>query len=278
MKPAAILATNTSSLMLEPLTEQLKRPERLVGLHFFNPVPQMQLIEIVQSARTDPGVLQSAIGFARRLDKLPVPCRSAPGFVVNRVLMPYLHEAVFAAQEGVPMSVIDEAATDFGMPMGPLQLADVVGLDVAAHVGEIIAAELGRPAPDLTRLKDLVAAKKLGRKSGEGFYVWQDGKPLKPSAVGSPAPSDLIDRLILVLVNECVACLRERVVEEADLIDAAVIFGTGFAPFRGGPLAYARSRGSTDVVARLEDLAARHGARFNPDPGWPLLGPAAGKP
>jgi 3-hydroxyacyl-CoA dehydrogenase/enoyl-CoA hydratase/3-hydroxybutyryl-CoA epimerase len=278
MKPDAILATNTSSLMLEPLTEQLKRPERLVGLHFFNPVPQMPLIEIVQSARTDQGVMQGAIAFAKRLDKLPVPCRSAPGFVVNRVLMPYLHEAMSAAQEGVPLSLIDKAATDFGMPMGPIELADVVGLDVATHVGEIIAAELGRPAPDLTRLKDLVANKKLGRKSGAGFYEWKDGRPLKPAAGHVTAPPDLIDRLILVLVNECVACLRERVVEEADLVDAAVIFGTGFAPFRGGPLAYARSRGVTEVVARLGDLAARHGARFNADPGWPLLGPATGKP
>jgi 3-hydroxyacyl-CoA dehydrogenase/enoyl-CoA hydratase/3-hydroxybutyryl-CoA epimerase len=276
MKAGAILATNTSSLMLEPLTEKLARPERLVGLHFFNPVAQMPLIEIVQSARTDPSVMQGAIAFSRKLDKLPVPCRSAPGFVVNRVLMPYLHEAMFAAQEGVPLAVIDRAAVDFGMPMGPIELADVVGLDVASHVGEIIAAELGRPAPDLTRLKDLVAAKKLGRKSGEGFYVWKDGKPLKPPAQAA-VPPDLIDRLILILVNECVACLRERVVEEPDLVDAAVIFGTGFAPFRGGPLAYARSRGVDAVVARLGELAARHGARFKADPGWPLVGTAGGK-
>jgi 3-hydroxyacyl-CoA dehydrogenase / enoyl-CoA hydratase / 3-hydroxybutyryl-CoA epimerase len=278
MKPGAILATNTSSLMLEPLTAKLARPERLVGLHFFNPVPQMPLIEIVQSARTDPAVMQAAISFARKLDKLPVPCRSAPGFVVNRVLMPYLHEAMYAAQEGVPLSVIDKAAVDFGMPMGPIELADVVGLDVATHVGEIIAAELGRPAPDLTRLRDLVAAKKLGRKSGAGFYVWQDGKALKPPTNGATAPQDLIDRLILVLVNECVACLRERVVEEPDLIDAAVIFGTGFAPFRGGPLGYARTRGVNEVVTRLGDLAARHGARFTADAGWPLLSATGGKP
>jgi 3-hydroxyacyl-CoA dehydrogenase/enoyl-CoA hydratase/3-hydroxybutyryl-CoA epimerase len=277
MKADALLATNTSSLMLEPLTQDLARPERLVGLHFFNPVAQMPLIEIVQSARTDASVMQGAIAFARQLDKLPVPCRSAPGFVVNRVLMPYLYEAMFAAQEGIPLAVIDRVAVDFGMPMGPIELADVVGLDVATHVGEIIAAELGRSAPDLTRLKELVAARKLGRKSGEGFYVWKDGKPVKPAADAAGAPVDLIDRLILILVNECVACLRERVVEEPDLVDAAVIFGTGFAPFRGGPLAYARSRGVDGVVARLDELAARHGARFTPDPGWPQLGGAGGK-
>jgi 3-hydroxyacyl-CoA dehydrogenase/enoyl-CoA hydratase/3-hydroxybutyryl-CoA epimerase len=221
--------------------------------------------------------MQAAIGFARKLDKLPVPCRSAPGFIVNRVLMPYLHEAMYAAQEGVPLSVIDQVAVDFGMPMGPIELADVVGLDVATHVGEIIATELGRPAPDLTRLKELVSAKQLGRKSGEGFYVWKDGKPLKSPADSSSAPADLTDRLILVLVNECVACLREKVVEESDLIDAAVIFGTGFAPFRGGPLSYARTRGVTDVVSGLGDLASRHGPRFSADPGWPLVGVAGGK-
>jgi 3-hydroxyacyl-CoA dehydrogenase/enoyl-CoA hydratase/3-hydroxybutyryl-CoA epimerase len=276
MKPGAILATNTSSLMLEPLTGKLRRPERLVGLHFFNPVPQMPLVEIVRSERTDAGVMQDSVAFARKLDKLPVPCRSAPGFVVNRVLMPYLHEAMFAAQEGVPLAVIDKVAVDFGMPMGPIELADVVGLDVATHVGEIIAAELGRAAPDLSRLRELVAAKKLGRKSGEGFYVWQEGKAVKPPAQ-DPPPADLIDRLILVLVNECVACLRERVAEDADLIDAAVIFGTGFAPFRGGPLTYARNRGLDSVLARLNELATRCGPRFTPDPGWPQLSNTHGK-
>jgi 3-hydroxyacyl-CoA dehydrogenase/enoyl-CoA hydratase/3-hydroxybutyryl-CoA epimerase len=277
MKPEAILATNTSSLMLEPLTQTLARPERLVGLHFFNPVPQMPLVEIVQSNRTAEPVTQSAISFARKLDKLPVPCRSAPGFVVNRVLMPYLQEAMFAAQEGAPLVTIDQIAVEFGMPVGPIELADVVGLDVAKDVGEIIAAELGRSAPDLSRLRELIAAKKLGRKSGEGFYVWNDGKAVKPSAQGE-APADLIDRLILILVNECVACLRERIVEDADLIDAAVIFGAGFAPFRGGPLTYARSRGIDAVAVRLAELAARHGPRFTPDPGWALLGTAPVKP
>jgi 3-hydroxyacyl-CoA dehydrogenase/enoyl-CoA hydratase/3-hydroxybutyryl-CoA epimerase len=271
MKPNALLATNTSSLMLEPLAARLARPEKLVGLHFFNPVAQMQLIEIVQAASTDAAVAQTATAFARRLDKLPVPCRSAPGFIVNRVLMPYLHEAMYAAQEGVPLATLDKIAVDFGMPMGPIELADVVGLDVAAHVGEIVARELGRPAPDLTRLRELLAAKKLGRKSGAGFYTWTDGKAQKPPAPAGAPPADLIDRLILVLVNECTACLREHVVDDPDLIDAAVIFGTGFAPFRGGPLAYARSRGVASVVTRLEELAVRYGPRFQPDSGWPLV-------
>ena len=277
MKPGAILATNTSSIVLESLAERLQRPERLAGLHFFNPVAQMPLVEIVHTEATDPAVLQTAIAFTRKLDKLPVPCRSAPGFIVNRVLMPYLHEAMHAAQQGVPLAAIDEAAVAFGMPMGPIELADVVGLDVAAHVGEIIATELGRPTPTLSRLRELLTLGKLGRKSGAGFYLWKDGKPVKPAASAEAPPRDLIDRLILVLVNECAACLRERVVEDADLIDAAVIFGTGFAPFRGGPLAYARTRGVAAVVERLEELAARYGPRFQPDSGWALVAGGGGE-
>ena len=268
MKPQALLATNTSSIMLEPLAARLARPARLVGLHFFNPVAQMPLIEVVHGAATDEAAVQLATAFARRLDKLPVPCKSAPGFMVNRVLTPYMYEAMLIAGEGVAQPLIDRAAVDFGMPMGPIELIDVVGLDVASHVGEIIAAELKRPVTQVPRLTELIAAKKLGKKSGEGFYRWQDGKPLKGEARAPAAPADLVDRLILVMVNECVACLREGVVSDADLADAAVIFGTGFAPFRGGPLTYARARGVEAVVVRLKELAARHGARFVPDAGW----------
>jgi len=270
MKGGALLATNTSSLMLEPLAAKLARPQRLVGLHFFNPVAQMPLVEVVQSEQADPGAVQAALAFTRKLDKVPLPCRSAPGFVVNRVLTPYLNEAMFAAQEGVPLAMIDAIAVRFGMPMGPVELADVVGLDTASHVGEIIAEELGREPPDLTRLKQLVAAKKLGRKSGEGFYTWVDGKPVKPAAHGV-VPQDLEDRLILSMVNEAVACLREGVVAEPDLLDAAVILGTGFAPFRGGPVTYARTRGVAAVVARLTQLTERYGSRFRPDAGWSAL-------
>jgi 3-hydroxyacyl-CoA dehydrogenase/enoyl-CoA hydratase/3-hydroxybutyryl-CoA epimerase len=270
MKPQALLATNTSSIMLEPLAAKLARPERLVGLHFFNPVAQMPLIEIVHAAQTDAAAVQTAAGFARRLDKLPVACRSAPGFLVNRVLTPYLYEAMLAAQEGTPLAVIDRCAVSFGMPVGPIELSDVVGLDVAAHVGEIIARQLGRPVTQILRLNELIAAKKLGRKSGEGFYRWHDGKAVKPASAGA-APADLIDRMILVLVNECVACLREGIVASADLVDAAVLFGTGFAPFRGGPLTYARARGVPAVVTRLTELAARYGERLRPDAGWSAL-------
>jgi 3-hydroxyacyl-CoA dehydrogenase / enoyl-CoA hydratase / 3-hydroxybutyryl-CoA epimerase len=270
MKPGALLATNTSSIMLEPLAAGLARPGRLVGLHFFNPVAQMPLIEIVHAAATEAQAVQIATGFARRIDKLPLPCRSAPGFMVNRVLTPYMYEAMLAAQEGVAPELIDKAATDFGMPVGPIELVDVVGLDVAAHVGEIIAQELQRPVTEIKKLNTLIAARQLGRKSGAGFYPWRDGKAVK-APVTQAVPADLTDRLMLVLVNECVACLRGQVVTDADLADAALVFGAGFAPFRGGPLAYARERGVDAVVARLQELALRYGARFSPDAGWPQL-------
>ena len=276
LKPEALLATNTSSIDIGALGVGLQRPERLVGLHFFNPVAHMPLVEIVAAPASGEAAVRTASAFARTLDKLPLPCRSAPGFVVNRVLMPYLQEAMHAAAEGVPLEVIDAAAVAFGMPMGPVELADVVGLDVAAHVGAIVAQGLGRPVPDLAPLRERIAAGQLGRKSGAGFYPWQDGKAVKAPATGT-APEDLTDRLILMLLNECAACLREGIAADADLIDAAVVFGTGFAPFRGGPLAYARARGVNAVVERLQGLAQRHGERFEPDAGWALLARGAGE-
>jgi 3-hydroxyacyl-CoA dehydrogenase / enoyl-CoA hydratase / 3-hydroxybutyryl-CoA epimerase len=268
MKPEAILATNTSSIVLEELARGLADPGRLVGLHFFNPVAKMMLVEIIRAAATRDAVVEDSLSFTRRLDKLPLPCRSSPGFAVNRVLMPYMTEAMLAADEGVPLALIDKAAVEFGMPMGPIELADTVGLDVASHVGKILAEAFGLPVPRGTA--ELLAAGHVGRKSGRGYYEWRDGKPVKPQAEGS-APGDLTDRLVLQYVNEAVACLRERVVEDADLLDAGMIFGTGFAPFRGGPLQYARARGVPQIVARLEQLAAKHGTRFKPDEGWSAL-------
>ncbi len=268
MRPGALLATNTSSIMLEELSRGLADPGRLVGLHFFNPVAKMMLVEVIRSRQTRDDVVEDTLAFTRKLDKLPLPCRSAPGFVVNRILMPYMTEAMLAADEGVPLALIDRTATQFGMPMGPIELADTVGLDVAAHVGKILAEAFARPTPKSAAA--LVEAGKLGRKTGQGFYEWRDGKPLKPATSGA-APEDLEDRLILQYLNEAVACLRDHVIDDADLLDAGMIFGTGFAPFRGGPLHYARARGVAGIVARLEQLAARHGPRFRPDPGWATL-------
>jgi 3-hydroxyacyl-CoA dehydrogenase/enoyl-CoA hydratase/3-hydroxybutyryl-CoA epimerase len=271
LQPGAILATNTSSLMLEPLAERLAAPGRLVGLHFFNPVAQMPLVEVIETAATDPQARAAALAFTRAIDKLPLPCRSAPGFLVNRVLMPYMTEAMLAANEGVPLATIDQVAVRFGMPMGPIELADTVGLDVCLHVGRILSAAFGGPAPDA--VAPLVESGKLGRKTGQGLYEWREGKAIKPAVDAAyRAPADLEDRLMLALVNEAMAVLREGVVADADLIDAGVIFGSGFAPFRGGPLRYAQERGVTEVVSRLEALAARHGDRFRPDAGWAGFG------
>jgi 3-hydroxyacyl-CoA dehydrogenase/enoyl-CoA hydratase/3-hydroxybutyryl-CoA epimerase len=273
LREGAILATNTSSLMLEPLAQSLAQPGRLVGLHFFNPVAQMPLVEVIESNMTTPQARATALAFTRAIDKLPLPTRSAPGFLVNRVLMPYMTEAMLAAGEGVPLAVIDEAAVRFGMPMGPIELADIVGLDVCLHVGRILASAFGRAAPEA--VAPLVAAGKLGKKTGQGLYQWREGKAVKPAIPdGYKAPDDLEDRLLLALVNESMAVLHEGVVADADLIDAGVIFGSGFAPFRGGPLRYAQERGVARVVARLEALAARHGARFTPDAGWVGFSPS----
>ena len=272
MKPGAILATNTSSLMLETLSEGLAARGRFIGLHFFNPVPQMPLVEIVAAPDSDAGVLATAAAFVRKLDKLPLPCRSAPGFLVNRVLIPYMQEGMVALEQGIAPEVIDLAATRFGMPMGPIELSDVVGLDVCKHVGEIIGEAIGRTSPlPLTKLGTLVAAKQLGRKSGQGFYPWVDGKPVRKAADETQVTQELTDRLMLTFVNESVACLRQRVVEDADLVDAGVIFGAGFAPFRGGPLHWAKRTGPQVLRARLEALAIQHGSRFTPDAGWSLL-------
>jgi len=269
LKPGAVLATNTSSINIETLCESLKNPGRLVGIHFFNPVAQLQLVEVVQGASTDSQVLHDALQFTRRLDKLPLPCRSAPGFVVNRILTPYVNEAFLALEAGIPAAVIDRAAEQFGMPLGPIELTDVVGLDVSLQVGRVLSAALRREVPQI--LSTLVEQKRFGRKSGEGFYRWRDGKAQKQPAAHLPMPEDLQDRLILPMLNEAVACLREGTVADADLLDAGAVFATGFAPFRGGPLQYAQQRGIAVVTRRLNELAERYGERFRPDAGWPLL-------
>lgn len=268
MKPGAVLATNTSSIVLEQLAEKLRAPERLVGLHFFNPVARMPLVEVIRAETTQSSVVQQALAFARQIDKLAVACRSSPGFLVNRVLMPYLGEAVRAMEEGIQPALIDQAAEDFGMPMGPIELADVVGLDVVLSVGKVFFQSTGEAAP--ATVQRLFDAKKFGKKTGAGFYEWQDGKPQKPPTT-QPMPADLQDRLMLPLINEAIAVLREHIVDDADLVDAGVIFGAGFAPFRGGPIQYARSRGVDTVIQRLEEFERTYGPRFAPDAGWQLL-------
>jgi 3-hydroxyacyl-CoA dehydrogenase/enoyl-CoA hydratase/3-hydroxybutyryl-CoA epimerase len=269
LKASAVLATNTSSIEIETLSQNLNDPSRLVGIHFFNPVAQLQLVEVVQGAATRAQVVTDALKFTRKLDKLPLPCKSAPGFVVNRILTPYVNEALFALEAGIPAEVIDRTAVQFGMPMGPIELTDVVGLDVSLNVGRVLSAAFHREIPQV--LIKLVEQKKFGRKSGEGFYRWQDGKAQKNDTENIAAPADLEDRLILPMLNESVAVLRETTVQDADLLDAGAVFATGFAPFRGGPLQYARQRGVAEVVKRLNELADRYGERFRPDAGWGLI-------
>ena len=266
MKPGAVLATNTSSIPLEELRTDLKDPDRFVGLHFFNPVAQLPLVEVVRCADTAQEVLDLGLAFVKQIGKFPLECASSPGFVVNRILAPYMTEAMHLVEAGVGLANIDNIAVDFGMPMGPIELVDSVGLDVVLHVSKVLGTEMEGPVAEA--LAGMVKAGQLGRKSGQGFYLWEDGKAKKPKNSGAAPPADAEDRLILSMVNEAVACLSDRVVTDADLLDAGVIFGTGFAPFRGGPINYARERGIKSVVARLEELAEAHGTRFAPHPGW----------
>ena len=269
MKDGAVLATNTSSIKLEKLATVLDDPNRLVGLHFFNPVAKMPLVEVIHTDDTDKKVIEKALAFTRHIDRLPVPCKSSPGFLVNRILMPYMMEAMILADEGVALEAIDKAAKDYGMPMGPVELADTVGLDIGLHVGEILAKEIGGEVPE--GLKKMVEQKKLGKKSGEGFYKWEDGKPVKDSSKAGGGPADLQDRMIFKMLNEAVAVLREGVVEDGDLLDAGVIFGTGFAPFRGGPYNVIKAGGVQRMKQRQQELAEKYGERFAPDAGWDQL-------
>ncbi len=270
LKTDAVIATNTSSIPLEQLTEALNKPDRLVGLHFFNPVARMPLVEIVYGKQTAVETRDKASAFTRKISRLPLPVTSTPGFLVNRVLMPYLVEAVTLADEGVPLKIIDQSATDFGMPMGPIELADIVGLDICLNVANILSQYMDITVPKI--LQDKVSRKQLGKKSGMGFYKFKKDKPVKPAVDKNyKPPTDLQDRLIMRMLNEIVACLREGVVENGNLADAGIIFGTGFAPFRGGPVHYIYDRGPQQLEKLLSNLMHRYGERFNPDAGWSTL-------
>lgn len=232
MKPTAILATNTSSIKLEVLSEGLKNPERLIGIHFFNPVAKMPLVEVVYSDDTSEDVIEKGMAFCRHIDKLPLKVKSSPGFLVNRVLMPTLIEAINMLDEGYLKEEIDNSFTDFGMPMGPLKLADTVGLDVCYFVMDIMSKDIELTIPP--RLEALMDNGDIGVKSGQGFYTYDE---FAETIHADPKP-EIVSRLIGTIINECELCLEEGVVDNADLIDSGIIFGTGFAPFRGGPLHY----------------------------------------
>ncbi|CAM2872222.1 3-hydroxyacyl-CoA dehydrogenase NAD-binding domain-containing protein [Legionella worsleiensis] len=261
-KKEAIIATNTSSIPLDEISAVMRDPKRLVGIHFFNPVAKMDLVEIVSSSTTSKKVQHNSCAFVGQIGKLPLPVKSSPGFLVNRVLMPYLMECVQLLDEGYSAETIDEAALEFGMFMGPVELADTVGMDVCLAVAENLTSHFGGTVPQ--RLKDMVKAGKLGRKTGEGFYQYKKGKPVKkrPDVKIDKA---IADRLILRMVNESSACLREGVVTDSDLLDAGMIFATGFAPFRGGPMNYAHDFGKDKLENVFKTFESKYGERFKVD-------------
>lgn len=230
MKSGALLATNTSSLRLEDLRTVLQRPERLVGIHFFNPVAMMPLVEVVAAESCDPEAIKAACAFVKQIDKLPLPVKSAPGFLVNAVLAPYMLAAMRALDDGILPETVDEAMLAFGMPMGPIELVDTVGLDIAMAAGQQLAGNVSVPRC----LEACVAAGHLGKKTGRGFYQWSAGRANKGTP--GPVPAGLGERLAAPLIERVRQLVLEGVVADADLADAGVIFGTGFAPFTGGPL------------------------------------------
>jgi 3-hydroxyacyl-CoA dehydrogenase / enoyl-CoA hydratase / 3-hydroxybutyryl-CoA epimerase len=268
MKPGALLVSNTSSIALNELRIDLKNPAQFAGLHYFNPVALMPLVEIVQHDSMAEETQRRLSAFCRAIDKLPVPVAGTPGFLVNRILAPYMQEAILCFSEGIPGPIIDKVALKFGMPMGPIELVDTVGLDVAASVGKVMADFHGQTLPEVFN----VEPNKRGKKDGQGLYKWENGRAVKPEVPANyQAAEDLEDRLVLSMLNEAVSCLHDGVVSDAELLDAGVIFGTGFAPFHGGPIQYIKSVGAEKLKARLEVLANRHGGRFMPRPGWDEL-------
>jgi 3-hydroxyacyl-CoA dehydrogenase/enoyl-CoA hydratase/3-hydroxybutyryl-CoA epimerase len=268
-----VLASNTSALSIDAIAASLQHPERVVGFHFFNPVHRMQLVEIVRGAKTDPATLDTAIRFAKQIGKLPVLVNDSPGFLVNRILLPYMVEAVRLFSEGYRIEKIDRVMLDFGMPMGPLRLSDEVGLDVAEHVAKELVSRLRHLAPLNDTLTKMIANGWLGRKSGKGFYEHGAGGGEKVNAqlgdLQSAEPTtvnegDLRDRLVLSMVNEAARTLEEKVVDSPEDVDFGMIMGTGWAPFRGGPLRYADHLGIATVVSRLNNLRDRVAQEFAP--------------
>ncbi len=284
VKPDAVLATNTSSLPVAQLQEGVLHPERVAGLHFFNPVHKMPLVEVARAPATDDATVATLMQWAIKLGKLPVLVRDSPGFVVNRVLLPYLNEAVLLVAGGLKIEQIDQTMRRFGMPMGPLQLLDQIGLDVAAHVARSMQGVLaGRFAPN-PAFELLLEKGWSGQKGGKGFYNDQPKKPvpnvlaqnlLQSEMASAASPLDAAlpiatrlhearERMVLLMVNEAALIVGEGIVADADTLDVALVFGSGWAPHRGGPLHYAKQRGVGDVVQALNNLAARHGPRFVP--------------
>lgn len=269
-----MLATNTSALPISELAAGTRRPGRVLGLHFFNPVHRMQLVEVVAARQTSPEVLQRAFRFAQQIGKLPVIVKDSPGFLVNRILMPYLVEAGNLFEAGASVTDLDEAMLDFGLPMGPMQLLDEVGIDVALHVAQTLAAHYPDRLTIPAMLDGMVRAGLLGRKSGRGFYLHAKGKKPQPNPAISVCGSRISDqglripqlqeRMVLLMVNEGARCLEEQIVAGPAEVDFAMIMGAGFAPFRGGPLRHADTLGAANLVDAMDRLAESGAAHFKP--------------
>lgn len=270
VKKDAVLASNTSSIPIEDIASVLEDKTHLVGIHFFNPVAKMPLVEIVTGPNTNKTIVSNASAFATIINKLPLPVKSTPGFLVNRILMPYLLEAITMVDEGIKPALIDRAATDFGMPMGPILLADTVGLDICLSVAEVLAKGSGEIViPE--GLKRRVSENKLGAKVGQGYYKYKNHQAVE-LLKKTKLPDQVIgDRLIFSLINESAHCLSDQVAESSDLIDSGMVFGTGFAPFRGGPLHYLNSIGTEVAIDKLKKLEKIYGKKFHPSSGIDLL-------
>ena len=271
----AVFASNTSTLPISDIAARAVRPERVVGMHFFNPVHRMPLVEVIAGHRSSPEAVATVHAFALELGKVPVVVRDAPGFLVNRILMLYFNEALRLLGEGVAIEDADRAMRMFGMPMGPFALMDEIGLDTGQHASEVLEGAFGKRIGAATNaLQTIVAAGRLGKKNGRGFYVYKDGKRTRadaavPRMVGASAAlqlpvETLQERMVLAMVNEAAICLEDGVVREPRDVDVAMVYGTGFPPFRGGVLRYADSIGTAVLVDRLSRLADAHGERFRP--------------
>jgi 3-hydroxyacyl-CoA dehydrogenase/enoyl-CoA hydratase/3-hydroxybutyryl-CoA epimerase len=258
----AIMATNTSALPIEELSRETRVPERVIGLHFFNPVSRMKLIEVVVGKNTSDETRERALAFARQIGKLPVLVRDRPGFLVNRVLFPYLLDAAELYQSGVGLEEIDKAITAWGMPMGPLRLIDEIGVDITVDIANTLQKGYGQRDESPEILKRMLSEKLLGRKSGAGFYKYE-GRDQKPNdaivswrkSSSAPSTGDIASRLVYLMVNEAAMCLEEGVVAAPEDADYGMILGTGFPVFRGGPLRFAESVGLKRVVEEMSRLA-----------------------
>lgn len=242
-----ILATNTSALSVSDLAKTVRNPERVVGLHFFNPVHRMPLVEIITLPETSPDVLATVVSFVQKIGKTPVIVKDSPGFLVNRILVPYLMEAVRLHESGIPLKDIDDAMLEFGMPMGPMRLLDEIGLDVAAHVAKTLASAFPDRFPQTDALDKMVNAGHLGKKTGQGFYRYENGKEIVPATHSDlPRHESIQTNLALLISQEAMRCLKEGIARSADDIDLAMVLGTGYPPFRGGPITFARDTGIID--------------------------------